>query len=97
MITKFKIFDKKSYWLAPTDDRLLKSVKEVTQDSGIIDSARSIDFSEHKYIFFDIENNFEWMPYHGEIPENFYESQGYYYMGTLNIYDSELDADKFNL
>ena len=32
MITIFENFEnKKSYWLVPTDDRLIKSLKEITQ------------------------------------------------------------------
>lgn len=97
MLTKFKIFHKKSYWLVPTDDRLLKSVEEATHSDYYIERAKGIDFGENKYIFFDVKKEFEWMPYHDEIPEPYYESQGYNYMGALNICDGELDAFKFNL
>ena len=103
MITKFKMFENntRSYWLSPTD-KLLKSVKEVTQDSECIKKVENIlsqpdYFGENKYIFFDIDNGFEWMPYRYEIPENFYNSEGFNYIGTLNIHEGELDANKFNL
>ena len=57
MITKFKMFENntRSYWLSPTD-KLLKSVKEVTQDSECIKKVENIlsqpdYFGENKYIF----------------------------------------------
>ena len=98
---------KRKYWLLPTDDRFVKSLKQINctdrKIRGFLDSS---SLKECKYIFvgydnsnnnFNVDDKWGWNEHKNKLTDNYYEDNNYKFMGIVNIDDSELAANKFNI
>jgi hypothetical protein len=112
MITIFKIFEQyvsrtgliKRYWLVPTDDRLIKSLKEIKCDSESINRLdRIFSSKDFNYVFvgYTSHDNWGWMMFKGKMRNKWYDENGYKFMDAVNIYDGEVESreyvNKYNL
>lgn len=94
----------KSYWMLPTDERFLKSLKEIgcTNDALYELSFKLNYIKNHhninnKYIFISYNNypiGWAWMPFDRK---DFFEDANYKYMGAVNIPEYELSTLKYNI
>jgi len=88
------------YWLLPTDDRFEKSLRDIgCTSTWFLDSER---IKKNKYIFVSYINaDWGWNVYKGKLTDDFYESMGCKFKGTVNIlgHDPELEdpINKYNL
>lgn len=104
-------YGKHYYWLVPTDDRFEDSMRKIGCPQPYIRTKLYLDFlKDLKYIFISY-NGYEsglrndndtsrwgWNKFrNSEIPNNFYEKNGFTFAGYINISEYELEANKYNL
>ena len=102
-----KLYNESVYWLLPTDDRFEKSLMKIKCPVNRIILFLNNYNIKTKYIFvgynanrviYDVSNwNWGWERYRGYDNCDFYEENNYKFMGTINIDESELAANKFNI
>ena len=95
--------DKGSYWLLPTDERFKKSLKQINCAKEFIHAMLTND-TVSRYVFIGFNNNnindrynWGWNPYFGTMNDKHYDKIGYKFMGTINIPNYELEANKYNI
>ena len=86
------------YWLVPTDDRFLSVLKKIKcNDPLYIKYGQSNKERPYIYLTYKYDTE-EWsyMEYEQDSID-WYEDYNYKYMGTVNIYDGDIEAKKYNL
>jgi len=90
------------YWLLPNDDRLYDALEKIPSKTSkaYINYFKNgeIDTKE-KYVFVSIDDDWSWgwMPFEGELHNNWYDKKGYEFMGVVNMEEYEIYIDKYNL
>jgi len=97
----------KIYWLLPTDERFEDSLKKIKCDSKYMKSilqAKIYKKSPYIFVGYDgsstvkyLSSRWGWVGYNGELISDYYEEEGYKFGGTINMHESELIANKYNL
>jgi hypothetical protein len=107
-LKRFEDIEDKKYWLVPTDDRFVGSLKELGCTDNFINIMNSNEHVKTPYIYICINpyvtritQNFTdgwgWNHYLGNEPNDFFDKAGYTYIGHINIVDEELTQSKYNL
>jgi len=101
-IKKFESNEENGYWIVPTDDRFEKSLIDLDVPSldYYIYNER-IPKNDYIYVVHNDNKNMNkwgWDLYDGgNVIDDFLESKGLEFKGTINIADYELDAQRYNL
>jgi len=102
------LYDKRFYWLIPTDDRFEKSLREIGCSDGTIEQfENTLNLFEKPYFFIgyspnglfghsDIEQ-WDWDEFQNNMTDADFEKHGYTFKGAINIEQIELDTLKFNI
>ena len=104
----YENISKGQYWLLPRDDRFEKSLKDIDCNKDFIEILLESDDEDLlgcKYIFIACDDIYKkqdrtlwgWNPFEGNLHDELYDEYGYKFMGTVNIPDYELTANKYNL
>ncbi len=106
-LKQFEKNNQKMYWLLPTDNRFKKSLIQINCTERKIRSLLdSSSLKEHKYVFIgydktnydsNIDFKWGWNEYRNKMTDDYYENNNFKFMGTVNIDESELVANKFNI
>ena len=95
----------KRYWLIPTDKRMEQSLVEIGYPSDEIDESflSNDNVKKHNFIYVGIDNSKDaqwklgWDSYPDSEPIMWFKTQGFKFMGTVNIKKYELETKKYNL
>ena len=97
----------KIYWLIPTDERLIDSLEKIKCNKKYMSMVlRNPIYRKFPYIFIGydgsqpaihLENRWGWCEYEGELTCDYYETEEYKFGGPINIHESELIANKYNI
>jgi hypothetical protein len=103
MITNFKLFENKTYggyvgkyWLVPTDDRFMSALKKIKCNDPLFTEYDQSNKGEYIYMTYKYNLGWSYMNY-DKFSIEWYEDYNYKYMGAVNIYDGELQMNKYNL
>ena len=102
------LVDSKKYWLLPTDRRFRSALKKIGFDRDIHSFVTSLrkrlldkpDYNNYVFICyesFDEDCPFSWMPYQGELFDEYLENEEFKFSGLINIEEYELSLKKYNL
>ena len=103
MITEFsKYYGEKKFWLVPTDERFVPSLKKLKCSKSFINyQSNNENIQLTKYVYVGVGNrvtgdDWSWSDY-SEGGKKAFIDLNYKYMGTINIEDYEFKIDKYNL
>lgn len=106
-LKKYEQNANKKYWLLPTDDRLEKSLDEINCNDKQKFMVHVYNSELKRYVFVSHNNTDDfwgWQRYNQDddkLYNDYYESEGYEFMGTINIIGDdpkvEKNANKFNI
>ena len=91
------------YWLIPTDNRLLKSMRDIRVDSlmilNVMKISSYINIAYGGYIYISVHDNiWDYASTNNKYDGNdVYKQLGYHYMGRVNINDMEINIKKYNI
>lgn len=100
--------NKNKFWIVPTDERFIKSLKDIGCSKKFIEyQSKNENIFKQKYVFisyesydeFDSHNGWGWSTGAENLnnPKLSIYSNTHRYMGMVNIEDYEFISDKYNL
>jgi len=103
-----KTYEESLYWLIPTDNRFIESLKKIKCSPKYMDifngnycKARSYKYVFIGYSIVDTVEPWGWNSYYEEMSDNYFKKNGYIFMGNVNIDDGEIELseviNKYNL
>lgn len=100
-IEKFDRINDVCYWLLPTDDRFEDALKEIGCYKDIIKIYLNSDDEVriNNYIFVGKNTNkskshvWGWNPFEGLLFDEYYDSKGYTFNGTIMLRDDEIEEE----